>query len=658
LQSDSATTQNDFALIHRNKALLLELSKNKRSLNEARKELDMMRKKTREMESLVSIIQRGWSQLDIDTSLLLDGLADPEVEIPGSTSDLLKSFIHCSDKYLFQDPTNLSSFPSLQAKIDQWSSNKDIENTKSNLISSLPILSEENDASSSLFSSGSASLRCFTEEVEEHLSNHISFTFSILERLCYALNDGGSLISSSETLKSLQVLKESRSKETLLNDSILKLQSELLEMECKYCISENTRNKVERSLDKSYSTIRELEKKLSLSSSTLNDSNEGGNLIVKMENTSSSSDQQPNGNINSNGHSHEGNFFLGKNQENQEMSEQLAILEKQLMESETAKAEAEMQLTERIARPFTIQQDQQVSDLRKVMEEVRSQSKLRINGLLLENDALQERIKDLSFALNEVEVNATKKIEVFMNSFEKELLSLREEKLALESKVRSFQPLNSLEELNKILFKEAETVEDSKLLRITSLEKELKTLKETLTLIQKNMEKARKRERYLESVILHFAIPLPSNAKPRQSSSSNSGSSNSNSNHSSGSTSTSLLSSSQSVDGNENGGETTPNSGGGTLKIETISQQMIKQVHERCNDLEKELTQVKGNVNDFINEIDSISSNESAARNQSELLIKQVAESQSMQQAALEENLKLMNEIEELKTRKTESDSK
>jgi hypothetical protein len=512
----------------------LELSKNKRSLNEARKELDMMRKKTREMESLVSIIQRGWSQLDIDTSLLLDGLADPEVEIPEPTSDLLKSFIHCSDKYLFQDPTNLSSFPSLQAKIDQWSSSKDIENTKNNLLSSLPNVKEEKEKESG--SASSSSLRCFTEEIEEHLSNHISFTFSILERLCYALNDGGSLISSTETLKTLQELKESRSKETLLNDSILKLQSNLLEMECKYCISENIRNKVEKSLDKSFSTIRELEEKLTSNSNNNNNTNSLSSLsdgisLVKTENSSSSSSEQ--NSSNGHCHSHDNTLFL-KKEENKEILEQITILEKQLMESETAKAEAEMQLTERIARPFTIQQDQQVSDLRKAMEEIRSQGKSRINSLLMENDTLSEKIKDLSFALNEVENNASKKIELFLTSFEKELIILREEKASLESKVRSFQPLNSLEELNKILFKEVDNVEDSKQLRILSLEKELKIIKDSLQLIQKNIEKSRKRERYLESVILHFAIPLPSNAKPRQSSS-HSNSSNTNSNSSSSS---------------------------------------------------------------------------------------------------------------------------
>jgi hypothetical protein len=35
----------------------------KRQLSEARKELDMIRGKSREMESLVSIIQRAWSQV-------------------------------------------------------------------------------------------------------------------------------------------------------------------------------------------------------------------------------------------------------------------------------------------------------------------------------------------------------------------------------------------------------------------------------------------------------------------------------------------------------------------------------------------------------------------------------------------------------------------
>jgi hypothetical protein len=50
-------------LIQQNKALVHEMYRYKRQIAEAKKELELMRSKSREMESLVSIIQRSWSQV-------------------------------------------------------------------------------------------------------------------------------------------------------------------------------------------------------------------------------------------------------------------------------------------------------------------------------------------------------------------------------------------------------------------------------------------------------------------------------------------------------------------------------------------------------------------------------------------------------------------
>lgn len=58
-----STSSRLFLLINQNKELQKELLKNKRTISEARKELELMRRKAREMESLVSLIQRAWSQV-------------------------------------------------------------------------------------------------------------------------------------------------------------------------------------------------------------------------------------------------------------------------------------------------------------------------------------------------------------------------------------------------------------------------------------------------------------------------------------------------------------------------------------------------------------------------------------------------------------------
>lgn len=87
---DESDEQTYFHLRSQNKALALEVRKSKMTIESARKELDMLRNKSREMESLVGTIQRSWSQLDIDTALLLDSLGDTDVSTSLFTLRILR----------------------------------------------------------------------------------------------------------------------------------------------------------------------------------------------------------------------------------------------------------------------------------------------------------------------------------------------------------------------------------------------------------------------------------------------------------------------------------------------------------------------------------------------------------------------------------------
>lgn len=52
-----------FFLRSQNKSLAVELKGCKSQITESRKELDLLRNRSREMESLVGVIQRSWSQV-------------------------------------------------------------------------------------------------------------------------------------------------------------------------------------------------------------------------------------------------------------------------------------------------------------------------------------------------------------------------------------------------------------------------------------------------------------------------------------------------------------------------------------------------------------------------------------------------------------------
>lgn len=258
---------------------------------------------------------------------------------------------------------------------------------------------------------------------------------------------------------------------------------------------------------------------------------------------------------------------------------------------------------------------------------------------------MREKIKDLQYALTQVEGVAAKKVEAYISAIESEFNKLKDEKNALEVKLKSSVPLSQSDAQWQKLCQEYQSLEEMRNSKITSLENEIKSMKETYSQVQRNVEKSRKREKYLESVILHYGISLP-DAKARPIS------------RTSSSTPLERQESFKSIsnEAKQEVGNSEDNIE--KLKIDQVTQQLVKLAQERSSDLEKELTQVKSSVNDLITEIEGISNVESSIRIQSESLLKQVNESQTMQQAVLEENLKLINDLEELRSRKTDAETK
>jgi hypothetical protein len=121
-------------------SLCLELLKSKRQIKETRIELDVMRLKSREMETLVGVVQRAWAQLEIDSNMILDELGDnnessSSINHTEGINSFLNRFLHAGSYYTTIDPTDTTSLPKVQT--DQWSSSQEIkkesEETKKNL---------------------------------------------------------------------------------------------------------------------------------------------------------------------------------------------------------------------------------------------------------------------------------------------------------------------------------------------------------------------------------------------------------------------------------------------------------------------------------------------------------------------------------------------
>jgi len=87
-------------------------------------------------------------------------------------------------------------------------------------------------------------------------------------------------------------------------------------------------------------------------------------------------------------------------------------------------------------------------------------------------------------------------------------------------------------------------------------------------------------------------------------------------------------------------------------------QLLVDQSKARVDDLQKELQNSSSNINDLIMEIETVAAEELKARAQGTRLLQQITECQSMQRVALEENLRLQNQIEDLRASNRDAEAK
>ncbi len=76
------------------------------------------------METLLSVIQRAWSQLEIDVNMIVDGLGEPEAmddHRNNTMKQLLYNFIKAGSAYTAIDPTDIyGSTLKPVLNIDMW----------------------------------------------------------------------------------------------------------------------------------------------------------------------------------------------------------------------------------------------------------------------------------------------------------------------------------------------------------------------------------------------------------------------------------------------------------------------------------------------------------------------------------------------------------
>jgi len=298
--------------------------------------------------------------------MLLDSLGDSEVKISDEgCNELLQRLLGstATPRFMRIDPT-FDDVPPLA--VDQWSSTDDIEREKNRLLAHIESASVESKAEKTHYSSnGGEDLPAmdylFGGPIDENLAAHVTFTLSLLERLCNAINESGEVNFDVNEANLMSEMRDLRAEKLLLTDRITKLASEVVHLRSRLVLVENEKLKLERNLDRSLVASREAEL-LQVEDST--------NAITVTEQQSAQI-QLPSSPVGISIHAE------------RELRRQISLLEEQLAESESAKAQVEMILTERLARPLP-QTDVQMSDMRNAMEELRLQCKQKVSSLIAE----------------------------------------------------------------------------------------------------------------------------------------------------------------------------------------------------------------------------------------------------------------------------------
>jgi len=238
---------NSLLLLAQHNSLQLELVKYKRSIQSTRQELSLLRKRSSSMEHIVSILQRLWSQLEIDTSMLLDEIGDicsdsnsKTTTTANSSSNIitisspLVKFQNAGNRYREIDPTKID-IPDLN--IDIWSSTDIVINE----------CKDTKDRIVSIYNDHSKNIE-FTAKLNEKFLTHGQFIQSLIERLCFAINITGMFEQVPDVLELLSLAKELNAERFSLTDKVIKLSNSIIELNSKKQIYEIRKNSIEKLL--------------------------------------------------------------------------------------------------------------------------------------------------------------------------------------------------------------------------------------------------------------------------------------------------------------------------------------------------------------------------------------------------------------------------
>lgn len=226
---------------------------------------------------------------------------------------------------------------------------------------------------------------------------------------------------------------------------------------------------------------------------------------------------------------------------------------------------------------------------------------------------MQDKVRNLELALSHLEALSAARIDEVIALTQKEIATFKAEKDAVQATLCGVQADLTMTEQLKTQLKEFQTLEELCNGEVAKLSNRVRQLSELQVILQSNLDQSRAREMALEKSLLAATA-------------------------------------------GESGDASADRIDDGSAVLTSAA--LVQQAQQRVEDMNREVANSASNINDLIMEIETVAAEEQKARDQGSRLLKQITECQSMQRVALEENLRLQNQIEELRMSHRDNEAK
>ena len=554
-----------------------------------------------------------------------------------------------------RDPVDITDLPSLETDI--WTTDEQLEEMR---------LKAQEEIKEKKKNDEEALNAEYGGKLEETLMSHASFTMSLLERLCGAINEAGTLTEVPDVINAVGEAKALHQERLMLIDRITKLSSENVDLSAEL----HKMQTVKRRLERDYGRAKvALEK--------------AGSGTVMMETVPATEvkKEEGGGKVGASGQSlgpaDTGNGGASTSAEldaafadkEKELKRAITVLEKQLAQSEADKAKTELDLTQKIAQPIS-QQDTLVAHLRKAVNDLREQCKQRVTAHQNDSLALREKVSNLELGMKLLESNTASKVKEISSQASEQVAALRAEKEALQSTMYSSKAELSLNSQLKEQVGGFKAVEEAAKAEANKLKERIAALLRNQNILKDHMSKSYEREEALEKDLAtakgeDFSaeqkvlpeleeVEMPALASAPAPTPAQKGAKGKKKGVGKGKKGASSPGKQALEPGEEGeiGGDAVkaPAPAPAPAPVEQLPiTTSLSSAQIRVREVQAELKDAHASINDLILEIETVTAEEVKSREQAARVLRLVSEGQDGQRAICEENLKLQDQLAQLK---------